>query len=310
MKFLKLLFIFLSIGLFTSSCSHVFEDDFRENTIPLAQIISGYDLWYVDYHKTIGNGDIPFISHAFTLSFSNGVLSANNNIVDLGYTGNGFGVDVGVYNTFSQVLQIRHDVDGLNNFEVTVIASDKIKLYNYEQNTTYYLEGYQRNTFDYDQLFYENIEYFLQEYEVWEKVYTTGGIPNIFDFEHYLQFTPENTTTFYSSKDAFGTQVSEMFWDYVGSYEVFDVIGFEDLKIITLTYQGGARETFELSVINDQNIRLYSLEFGTTYEFKGVGFIPYFKGGETPKNKNTAARSADRKRTKVERKSRHRRSLE
>ena len=150
----------------------------------------------------------------------------------------------------------------------------------------------------------------MQEYEVWEKVYTTGGIPNIFDFEHYLQFTPENTTTFYSSKDALGTQVSEMFWDYVGSYEVFDVIGFEDLKIITLTYQGGARETFELSVINDQNIRLYSLEFGTTYEFKGVGFIPYFKGGETHKNKNTAARSADRKRTKVERKSRHRRSLE
>ena len=34
---------------------------------------------------------------AFTLSFLDGVLYANNNLVDIGITGNGFGVPVGNY---------------------------------------------------------------------------------------------------------------------------------------------------------------------------------------------------------------------
>jgi hypothetical protein len=309
MKFLKLLFVFVSIGSIFSSCTQVYEDDFRESTPSLEQVVSGYDLWYVDYHKTIGIGDVPYVSQAFTLSFLKGVLYANNNIADLGFTGNGFGIDIGTYDTFSQVLQTRHDIDGLQNFDVTVLAPDRIRLYSYEQNTTYFLEGYQRDTFDYHQLFYENIEYFLQEYEAWEKASTIGGIPNIFDVEHYLKFTPENTTTFYSSKDDFGTQVADVFWDYSGNYEVFDVVGFEDLKIITLHYSGGTKETFELSVINDHNIRLYSLESGATYDFEGFGFIPYLKGEERKKNINIAARNAGRKRMKVERKSKIRRSL-
>ena len=101
MKFLKLLII---AGVLLSSCSTVFEDDFREQEIFLEQVVSNYDLWYVDYHRTIGNGDIPFVSRAFTLSFLNGILYANNNIADIGFTGNGFGIDVGTYNTFFIVV--------------------------------------------------------------------------------------------------------------------------------------------------------------------------------------------------------------
>ena len=59
------------------------------------------------------------------------------------------------------------------------------------ENTNSYLI----NNFDYDKLFYENIEYFLQEYKAWEKINTTGGTPNAFDTENYLQFTPENIKT-------------------------------------------------------------------------------------------------------------------
>ena len=84
MKFLKLPFIILVIlGVLLSSCSTVFEDDLRAQEIYIEQVVSKYDLWYVDYHRTIGNGDIPFVSRAFTLSFLNGILYANNNICDI-----------------------------------------------------------------------------------------------------------------------------------------------------------------------------------------------------------------------------------
>jgi len=305
MKFLKLLFII--IGVLLSSCSTVFEDDFREQEISLEQVVSNYDLWYVDYHRTIGNGDIPFVSRAFTLSFLNGILYANNNIADIGFTGNGFGINVGTYNTFSGVLETIHNLDGSNDFEVTVTSSNEIRLYNYRQNVTYFLIGYQTNTFDYDQLFYENIEYFLQEYDAWEKTLTGGGAVNPFDQENYLGFTSENITTFYSSQDNFGTQVADINWSYVGGYEVYDVLGFQNLKILTLNYDGGDVEEFELSVVNDGKIRLYNLDSETTYDFEGIGYIQYLKGDTPKKSRKAAVKNSDRKRTKVKRQTKKRR---
>ena len=290
-----------------SSCSTVFEDDFREQEISLEQVVSKYDLWYVDYHRTIGNGDIPFVSRAFTLSFLNGILYANNNIADIGFTGNGLGIDVGSYNTFSGVLETIHDLDGSNDFEVTVTSSNEIRLYNYRQNVTYFLIGYQINTFDYDQLFYENIEYFLQEYGAWEKTLTAGGVVNPFDDENYLRFTPESITTFYSSQDNFGTQVADVNWSYVGGYEVYDVLGFQNLKILTLNYDGGDVEEFELSVVNDGKIRLYNLDSETTYDFEGIGYIQYLKGDTPKKSRKAAVKNSDRKRTKVKRQTKKRR---
>ncbi|QOD59747.1 hypothetical protein H9I45_10330 [Polaribacter haliotis] len=302
MKSLKLLFTIIITGALLSSCTTVFEDDFRDNQISLEEVVSGYDLWYVDYHRTIGNGDIPYVSKAFTLSFLNGTLYANNNIADIGITGNGLGIDVGTYNAFSGLLETNHDLDGRNDFEVTVTSNNEIRLYNFRQNVTYYLIGYQTNTFDYDKLFYENIEYFLQEYEAWEKVATNGGVPNAFDDENFLQFTPENNTTFYSSQDNFGTQIANINWSYVGGYEVFDVIGYEDLKILTLNYDGGDIEEFELSVINDGKVRLYNVDSETTYDFSGRGFVQYLKSTKSAKKAKPSVRNNNRKRTKIERK--------
>ncbi|AUC85655.1 hypothetical protein CW731_10315 [Polaribacter sp. ALD11] len=309
MKSLKLLFTFIITGALLGSCNTVFEDDFRDNEISLEEVVSGYDLWYVDYHRTIGNGEIPFVTKAFTMSFLNGTLYANNNIADIGVTGNGLGIDVGSYNTFSGVLETNHDLDGRNDFEVTVTSNNEIRLYNYRQNVTYFLIGYQTNTFDYDKLFYENIEYFLQEYAAWEKLSTTGGVPNAFDDENYLQFTPENITTFYSSQDNFGTQIANINWSYVGGYEVFDVAGYKDLKILTLNYDGGDIEEFELSVINDGKIHLYNVDSETTYDFKGRGFVQYLKSEKTKKSAKSTVRNSDRKRTKIERKTKVRRNL-
>lgn len=310
MKSLKLLFTFIITIAITSSCSTIYQDSFEDNNqISLEEIVSGYDLWYVDYHRTTGNTDIPYVSKAFTLSFLNGTLYANNNIADIGITGNGVGIDIGTYNTYNGLLETDHDLDGANDFEVFEISANEIRLYNYRNNINYYLVGYQRNQFDYDKLFYENIEYFLQEYVAWEKTTTTGGTPNAFDDENYLAFTPENITTFYSSQDSFGTDIDSINWSYVGGYEVYDVTGYEDLKILTLNYDGLDIEEFELSVIDDRTIRLYHVSSKTTYDFSGKGFVQYLKVEKTSKTSKPAVRNNNRKRTKIERNTKVRRNL-
>ncbi|MEO9570981.1 MAG: hypothetical protein ABJH82_10155 [Polaribacter sp.] len=308
MKSLKLLLTIIITATLLSSCTTYYEDSY-DSQIYIENVVSNYDVWYVDYHRTTGNGDIPYVSKAFTLSFLNGILYANNNIVDIGKTGNGLGIDVGTYNTYNGLLNTNHDIDGANDFEVTLISSNEIQLYNYKQNVNYYLIGYQINQFDYDKLFYENIEYFLQEYVAWEKETTIGGMPNAFDEENFLAFTPENITTFYSSKNNFGTQIDYINWSFVGGYEIYDVTGYENLKILTLNYDGGDIEEFELSVINDRRIELYNVDSKTTYEFSGRGFVQYLKSTKNKKEAKDLVRNEGRKRTKIERKTKNRRNL-
>jgi len=304
MKTLKLLFILLITGVSFTSCEITSEQNF-EDSISLEEVVAGYDLWYIDYHRTTGTGDVPFLSKAFTVSFINGHLYANNNIVDIGRTGNGLGIEVGNYNTFNGYLETHHDLDGRFDFEVIELGVNEIKIRDIHQNVTYYLIGYQKNNFDYDKLFYENIEYFLQEYVAWEKTSTEGGTPNIFDDETYLQFTPENLTTFYSSQDLNGTNIGSINWDYVGDYKVYDVVGYDDLKILTLNYDNGDTEEFELSVINDSKILLYHVDSDTKYYFSGRGFLQFLRPGST----TSTVRNNGRKRTKIKREKKNRKIL-
>ena len=302
MKTIKLLFVILIAGVTFSSCTVVVDD-----SISLDELLSSHDVWYVDIHRTTGTGEIPFVTRAFTLSFFNGRMYANNNITDIGFTGNGLGIVVGNYGTFGEVLETNHDIDGRHDFLVTQIGVNEIEIYDSFQNVAYYLIGYQRNNFDYDQLFYDNIEYLLQEYNAWERTAISNtGVPNAFDSEHYLQFTPENNTTFYASHDNFGTDIGNILWDFTGSYEIFDVLGVDDLKILTLNYDNGDIEEFELSVVNDQRVSLYHLSSQTIYEFTGRGFIQFLKNGEKIKS---GVRNDGRKRTKIERKQKVRRNL-
>lgn len=304
MKSVKLLLLLFVTGTIFTSCT--FLDDEYMYEVPLEEVMSEYDLWYVDYHNTTGTGEVPFLSKAFTISFFNGQLYANNNIVDIGITGNGLGIKVGNYNTYNGYLEIDHSLDGGYDFDVTLISDNEIRIDDTYNDVSYYLVGYQRNNFDYDKLFYENIEYFLQEYVAWEKTNTsTSGALNPFDEEVFLQFTPENNTTFYSSKDAFGTNIDIINWDYIGSYQIYDVQDYDDLKILTLNYDGGDNEEFELSVVNDGRVSLYHISSQTTYEFSGRGFIQYLKGGKVKPN----VRNNGRKRTKIQRETKVRRHL-
>lgn len=299
MKILKLLLgLSLTFTLFTSCVVEV--NDYNDS-ISLEQLVSSYDLWYIDYNKTTGNGDVPFLSKAFTVTFQNGLLMANNNLVGLGTVGNGYGDKIGYYETINGVLEIDHSLDGFIDLEVTQLSNGEIRLRDTYTNTSYYLIGYQKYNFDYDQIFYDNIEYFLQEYVAWEKTFTSQeGALNEFDGENFLQFTPENLTTFRSSQDEFGTNIDVLVWDYEGAYEVFDVAGVDNVKILTLDYDFFDNEEFELSVINDGEIDLFHVASGTRYIFQGRSNIQ-FKNAAEKENIKT-----NRKRFKVNRKTKMR----
>lgn len=105
MRSLKLLFFVLLVSTITS-CSRYYST-IDEEVFSLEAFVSQYDVWYLDYHNTQGVGDVPFMSRAFTLSFVDGLLYANNNIAGIGITGDGLGIDVGTYNTFGNTIRNR-----------------------------------------------------------------------------------------------------------------------------------------------------------------------------------------------------------
>ena len=296
MKTLKLLFGFaLAATLFTSCYTEIIVDD--EPTISLNQLLNSYELWYVDINQTLGHGETPFLQIAFTMSFRNGTLYANNNLVGIGSQGGGFGISVGNYNAYDMILDVNHAIDGFVTFDVYQLDSNTIELYNPNNDTSYFLHGYQRNNFDYDFVFYDNIHYFLQEYEAWEKIYTSEvGAINEFDYENYLQFLAGgNDSTFRSSQDLDIDNVNNIYWDYTGVYGVQDVSGNAYLKTLTLDYDFFDNEYFELNVINDGLIELYHSSSGTYYEFEGQGYIQFMR---TTDGKTDKSESSERKKRK------------
>jgi len=303
MKTIKLLLVFaLSATLFTSCYTEVIVDDYiDEPVISLNQLLGSYELWYVDINQTIGYGTTPFLQIAFTLSFRNGTMFANNNLVGIGSSGNGFGIAVADYNTYDMILDVYHDIDGFETFDVYQINSNTIELYNPNNDTSYFLKGYQRSVFDYDFVFYDNIHYFLQEYQAWEKTYTSQfGAINEFDNENFLQFLAGgNDSEFRSSQDFSGTSISNIFWDYTGLYGVGNISNNMYLKTLTLDYDYFNNEYFELSVINDVKIELYHPASRTVYEFVGRGYIQYLKPANTKGNTSSTEKLRKERKIKI-----------
>jgi hypothetical protein len=303
MKTIKLLSGFALIATLLTSCyREVIVDDYvDEPTISLNQLLNSYELWYVDINQTVGYGETPFLQIAFTVSFRNGTLYANNNLVGFGSQGNGFGIPVGDYDAYDMILDVYHDIDGYETFDVYQIDNNTIELYNPYNDTSYFLHGYQRSNFDYDYVFYDNIHYFLQEYDAWEKTYTSEvGMLNEFDNENYLQFLAGgNDSEFRSSQDINISNPNNIYWDYTGVYGVGNISGNMYLKTLTLDYDYFDNEHFELSVINDQRIELYHPASGTYYEFTGRGYIQYLKNADgSTTNRNALTKSDKQKKRK------------
>ncbi len=283
----------LITAIFFTSC--VVVGDNYQDEASLEEVLQSNDLWYIDYNQTTGSGDVRFLSLAFTVSFQNGKIYANNNLVDIGNVGGGYGDQIGFYSTSGHTVLIDHDLDGNIDLEVVQLSGNKIQLIDHYENVTYTLIGYGINNFDFDKIFYDNIEYFLQEYGAWEKIETVGGVSNAFDNENYLAFIPENVSAFKSSQDNVGTDIANLIWDFTGTYKVFDVQGYDNLKILTLNYDGNDNEEFELTVLDDGTISLYHNNSDTTYKFGGLDNIIYKKDG-------TKVAKKERKRFKVKRK--------
>lgn len=264
----------------------------------LNQLLNSYEIWYVDINETVGYGETPFLQIAFTVSFRDGLLYANNNLVGIGSQGNGYGIPVGHYDAYDTILDVHHDIDGYQTFDVYQIDSNTIELYNPYNDTSYFLDGYQRNNFDYDFVFYDNIHYFLQEYEAWEKTYTSQtGQVNEFDYENYLQFLAGgNDSTFRSSQEVNVSNTSAIYWDYTGVYGIGHVSNSMYLKTLTLDYDYFDNEFFELSVINDQKIQLYQPSSGTTYQFTGRGYIQFMRNSELENDKEQLGKELSKKR--------------
>ena len=305
MKTIKLLFGFVLVTTLFTSCytEEIIVDPYTpQPSVSLNQLLGSYELWYVDINQTVGYGETPFLQIAFTLSFRNGVLYANNNLVGFGSQGYGFGIPVGDYDAYNNILDVYHDTDGYQTFDVYQLDGNTIELYNPYNDTSYFLHGYQRSTFDYDFVFYDNIHYFLQEYEAWEKTYTSqAGQMNEFDYENYLQFLAGgNDSTFRSSQDVSISNPNNIYWDYTGVYGVGNVSNNMYLKTLTLDYDYFDNEFFELSVINDERIRLYQPSSGTTYEFTGRGYIQYMKNADGTSAKTEAPKKRKQKTEKKE----------
>ncbi|SDB59970.1 hypothetical protein SAMN03097699_2453 [Flavobacteriaceae bacterium MAR_2010_188] len=283
MKTLKLLLgiLFISTSLVSCQRDPVYVEPVVP-TISLNQLLSSHEIWYVDINKTVGFGETPFMQFAFTLSFRNSVLYANNNLVGLGDQGGGYGIPIGTYDAYDMILDVDHDIDGFDSFDVYQIDDDTIELYNPFDDTSYFLEGYDRSNFDYEYVFYDNIHYFLQEYEAWEKTFTSEmGVLNEFDNENYLQFlAADDDSVFRSSQDYGITNTDNIIWDYTGVYGVGDITDDFYLKTLFLDYDSFDDENFELTVLNDANIELYHITSGTVYEFTGRGYIQILRQKE------------------------------
>ncbi|TVZ52743.1 nicotinic acid mononucleotide adenyltransferase [Dokdonia sp. Hel_I_53] len=280
MKTIKKLFGFVLIAaLFTSCYSEVVvTDDYIEPAGPtLNQVLNQYEIWYIDIDRSSGDTVVPFLQKAFTVSFRNGTLFANNNLSGIGQNGGGFGIAVAGYDTFNYELDVAHDLDGDYSFDVRVLSNFEIELYHPFTGARYILEGFQRSSFDYDLVFYENIHYFLQEFEAWEKIYASDeGEVNPFDDENFLQFLPAgNSGNFRSSIDPNGTYINDIIWDFNGIYDVDDIPGEFYQKTLFLEYNTLEFEDFDLTIIDDTTIELYQPSTGTTYEFRGRGYIEF-----------------------------------
>ena len=129
MKTVKLLLSFALTTTLLTSCyveTNIIDD---EPTISINQLLGSYELWYVDINSTSGFGETPFLQKAFTISFRNGVMYANNNLVGIGSSGNGYGIAVADYDAYNMILDVTHDADGFETFDVFQIDNNTFGIY-------------------------------------------------------------------------------------------------------------------------------------------------------------------------------------
>jgi hypothetical protein len=84
-----------------------------------------------------------------------------------------------------------------------------------------------------------------------------------------------NENVFESSESDPNIPLSQIYWDYSGSYEVLNTT-YNNRKELILYYDlNNAQEQFILSILEDDLIQLEQVSSGNIYRFKGYGYIQY-----------------------------------
>ena len=299
---MKRITIFLLVLIGFASCNRTYRESNLQaaRQIDLTDLVQSYELWFIDIERTEGPGNISFMSKAFTISFMpNYEVYANNNIVGLGINGNGYGINTGTYQIFDsgQTISINDDLDGIYDFEVVQISQNEIKLISRSENVSYYLTGYEKVEFDFDALFYDNITYFLQEYEAWIKTFDDIVSPSEpFVNENHLTFYVEgNDNIFESSESPVNIPIGQIFWDYTGTYEVLHTRQNNRKELFLYYDMDNSQEKFLLTIIDDQHIRLQNTVTDNIYEFEGHGYIQYRPKAKRLKSKFSKKHTFDYK---------------
>ncbi len=285
----KIIIFLVGLSLISVSCIREVRVNTFDEPESLQDLLTGYDIWYVDISRTQGAEKIPFLNRAFTMSFRpNGEVWANNNISNIGYTGGGYGVRIGEYfiNENMGSIDINHIIDGWNEFTIRRISINEIELYNVYHNVRYVLVGYHLENFDFDALFYDNIDYLLQDYEYWKKTSEQINYPADFDWENIIKFHFDayNDFLFSSSQDA--PEATDIYWDFTGTY-ILRPAGENSPRRLILNYDQGFTEAFYLDVLDDTLIRLTQISTGNTYTFEARYYIQYYRPNPRKKlNKN------------------------
>ncbi|MFK8269417.1 nicotinic acid mononucleotide adenyltransferase [Capnocytophaga cynodegmi] len=267
----RLLFFGFIVVLFLNSCS--VRDEYDNEQLTLYDFLHSYDLWFVNVDATRGSGRIPFLQKAFTITFDRNTLLANNNLVGIGSIGRGYGRVIGNFFTTDMYLTFHHDRDGSYRFKIVQVSPNQIDLYDVDSNSVYRLEGYYKRDFNYDRLFFENMRYFLQEYNFWEKTYTSReGAANPFDNENFIKFYSLNGDYFFETSEH-PNHITPLFR---GLYNIENIRNTNNVKILNLNYRNET-ESFEIRILNDSEIELYHINSRTTYRFRGVQNIVYKK---------------------------------
>lgn len=273
--FRKLLLLFLITILV--GCNHFYEPDVivvnqrpvREST---SQKVFSQDLWIL---QESNGAVVPFIDRAFTISMSGGDLYANNNIFRLGAIGDGYGDRIGSVSFYKDLLELNHQQEGLFAFYVDRINVNTIRLTEIDTGVFYVFTGYRLNHFNFDQLFFENLEFLLQEFQAWENTQTLNGVSNRFDQENYIQFQPNGV--FRTSIDPNGLSIDRVLWKYTGTYQVETIPNNLEQKRLFLSYADGSRESFLIKVNQDYEVSLCHDQSRTDYVFTGRKNIIYNK---------------------------------
>lgn len=263
-----------------SSCSS--DDDNATNqpqSNSIEELLGSYDLWYVEPDQY--TSDFELGQEAITFSFVENQLYANKNLI--GFDPELIGNEESTYTVEQTGNNASITIDD-TSFTVFGVSGNSLKLVNsYDNSTAFYITGYAANDFPLDDIFYERMAHFFNEYKFWQKTATENPDDNEGNFAtlNYIEFS--EVRNFRSSEDTEDLTYDQINWQYQGSYRLTTENSEEEpisneLIFIYHTDENEeeiANDTLKVNVLNENRIQLSEPDLNIHYTFEGTTNTPY-----------------------------------